>query len=105
MKRVPAAELEKLVLNEIGAMLAKPEMVASILEEARQLDANGGCLKAQDVNAAFANLSQMWEVMYPVEQQRLMREIIDNVTVFPDKVQIDYNAKGMESIISEVQSI
>ena len=41
LKRVPAQELEALLLSEIGGMLAKPEVLAGILQAAKEISENG----------------------------------------------------------------
>ena len=103
LKRVPAQELESLLLTEIGAMLAKPEMLAGILQAAKELDANGRHLKPAQVREACADLAQVWDVMFPVEQYKFIRTIIAKVTVFTDKIKIEYDTHGLEQIIAETE--
>ena len=49
LKRVPAAELENLLLREIGSMLAKPEVIAGVMHQAAELDEHGKHLKLPTV--------------------------------------------------------
>ncbi len=104
LKRVPAAELESLLLSEIGTMLAKPEILAGIMHSAAELDENGKRLKLKQVQTAFADLVKVWNVMFPVEQYKFIRTIIKGVTVWPDKVTIEYNTQGLESVIAETEA-
>ena len=103
LKRVPAQELEALLLSEIGNMLAKPEVLAGILQAARELTENGRYLKSAQVREACADLGKVWEVMFPVEQYKFIRTIIAKVTVFPDQVKIEYDTQGLEQIIREAE--
>jgi hypothetical protein len=104
LKRVPAAELESLLLSEIGTMLAKPEIFAGVMHSAAELDENGRHLKLQQVQVAFADLVRIWEVMFPVERYKFIRTIIAGITVWPDKVAIEYNTQGLESVIAETEA-
>lgn len=103
LKRVPAAELESLLLAEIGTMLAKPEILAGVMHSAAELDENGKWLKMKQVQTAFADLVKVWDVMFPVEQYKFIRTVIAGITVFPDKVTIEYKTRGLESVIGETE--
>ena len=37
--------------------------------------------------------------MFPVERFRFIQEVIRQVTVFPDKVKIEYNTEGLKQIM------
>ena len=100
-----AAELESLLLNEIGTMLAKPEMLAGVMHSAAELDENGKRLKLNQVRTAFADLVKVWDVMFPVEQYKFIRSIIAGITVYPDKVKIEYDTAGLEQIIAETEGV
>ena len=93
-----------LLLSEIGTILAKPEILAGILHSASELDENGKRLKLKQVQTAFADLVKVWNVMFPVEQYKFIRTIIKGVTVWPDKVTIEYNTQGLESVIAETEA-
>jgi hypothetical protein len=41
--------------------------------------------------------------MFPVEQYKFIRTVIAGITVFPDKVTIEYNTQGLESVIAETE--
>jgi len=36
------------------------------------------------------------DIMFPVERFRFIQEVIRQVTVFPDKVKIEYNTEGLK---------
>ena len=93
VKSVPADELEKLVVREIGSLLNTPETLAGILAEA------GMALDAAATREALADLTNAWEVMFPVERYKFLRGIVSRVTVWSDKVAIRYNLDGLEQLI------
>ena len=105
LKRVPAAELESLLLSEIGVMLAKPETLAGVMQAAKELDANDGRLQSRQVLSACGDLAKVWDLMFPVEQYKFMRTVIAKVTVHPDKVAIEYDTHGLEHVIAETKEV
>ena len=103
LKRVPAAELENLLLREIGSMLAKPEIFAGIMHQASELDEHGKHLKLPMVQQAFDDLTNVWDVMFPVEQYKFINEMVEKITVLLDRVEIEYKTDGLEAVITETE--
>ncbi|MPN23887.1 hypothetical protein SDC9_171280 [bioreactor metagenome] len=84
-------------------MLAKPEIFAGVMHSAAELNENGRHLKLKQVQAAFADLEKVWEVMFPVERCQFIRAIIAGITIWPDKVAIEYNTQGLETVLAETE--
>ena len=74
-------------------------------DAAAELDENGKRLKLNQVRTAFADLVKVWDVMFPVEQYKFIRSIIAGITVYPDKVKIEYDTAGLEQIIAETEGV
>ncbi len=81
--RVPAGDIEALVLDRLRALLSSrtdvSEMLAPLELDAYALDA--ALRKA-------LKLSERWLAMPPVELKRLVREIVDRITVAADRIEI-----------------
>ena len=103
LKRVPTAELENLLLREIGSMLAKPEVIAGVMHQAAELDEHGKHLKLPMVQQAFDNLTNVWDVMFPVERYKFINEVVKQITVHIDRVEIEYKTDGLEAVITETE--
>ena len=67
IKRVPANELEKLVLKEIGALFQTPTMLAKLMDKGEL-----GISTAQ-LQAVLKNIYDVWEVMNPAERCKLIQ--------------------------------
>jgi len=104
LKRVPAAELENLLLREIGSMLAKPEVIAGVMHQAAELDEHGKHLKLSTVQQAFDDLTNVWDVMFPVERYKFINEVVEKITVHIDRVEIEYKTDGLEAVITEAEA-
>jgi site-specific DNA recombinase len=63
--RVPAAEIEAVVIDQIRGMLRAPEVVISTWR-ATQSDAEG--ILEDEVRAVMATLDTLWAELFPAEQ-------------------------------------
>ena len=73
------------------------------MHEAGGLDEYGRHLKLPAVQKAIDDLTNVWDVMFPMEKYKFINEIIAGITVFPDRVEIEYKTDGLESVITETE--
>jgi site-specific DNA recombinase len=57
-----------------------------------------------DVIEALGALEPVWEELYPAEQARIMRLLIERIDVAPDGISITLHAAGMRSLVAELAS-
>jgi hypothetical protein len=85
--RVPAGEVEGLVLDRLRALLASPselsEMLAPLALQARALDA---------ALHRAADLGQQWRALPPENKRALTRQIVARVTLSLDRVTVAIGA-------------
>ena len=96
--------MENLLLREIGSMLAKPEVIAGVMYQAAELDEHGKHLKLPTVQQAFDDLTNVWDVMFPVERYKFINEVVEKITVHLDWVEIEYKTDGLEAVITEAEA-
>ena len=56
----------------------------------------------QDVVTALAGFDGLWESLFPAEQARIARLLIERVTVSADGLAVDLRTEGLGSIIREM---
>jgi site-specific DNA recombinase len=69
VRRVPAAEIETAVVDQLRGVLRAPEIFIATWRVARSLD--DGISEAQ-VRVALLNLDPVWEELFPAEQARII---------------------------------
>ena len=99
LKYIPAPELEKLVVREVGRLLNTPEVLAGVQHKAMEFDGQEEHLKQEQIQMAFRNLNEVWEIMFPVEQYKLIHAIVSRIIVYPDHVTIRFNLEGLEQLV------
>ena len=56
----------------------------------------------QDVVTALAGFDGLWESLFPAEQARIARLLIERVTVSSDGLAVDLRTEGLGSVIREM---
>ena len=52
----------------------------------------------------LARLDNIWENLVPAEQQRIVEILVDQVTVYPERIEVELAADGLYSIVGEMQA-
>ena len=95
IKRVPANELEKLVLKEIGILFQTPTMLAKLM------DKGDLGISTTQLQAVLKNIYDVWEVMNPAERCKLIQCVITRITVFENHIEIRPNLDGIKTLLAE----
>ncbi len=99
---VPAGELENIVLNQIRHAICIPEMMVKVWREAIKEDPG---ITEQQVRDGLQNMHLIWDELFPLEQARLLRLLIDKIIIQPDYIEIRIHAEGLNSLIRDIQYI
>jgi hypothetical protein len=99
LPRLPAAELESAVLDQLRAILRTPELVAEMLPQAIKLDPT---LDEAKVTVAMTQLDAIWDQLFPAEQTRIVKLLVEKVIVSPNDLKVRLRANGFERLVLEM---
>ena len=99
LPRLPAAELESAVLEQLRGLLRSPELLADIVPQARKFDAS---LNEALITVAMKRLDIIWDQLFPAEQTRIVKLLVERVTVSPNDLEIRLRANGIERLALEL---
>lgn len=99
LPRLPAAELEATVLEQMRRVLRAPEMVASVVDKALQQDS---ALDEAQVTVAMTRLDAIWDQLFPAEQQRIARLLIEKVIVSHHDIEVRFRGNGIDVLAKEI---
>jgi site-specific DNA recombinase len=102
VRRVPAAEIEAAVINQVRHILRVPEMVVATWRAARPELAT---LTEAEVREALMRLDPLWDELFPAEQARIIQLLVERVDVGVDGADIRLRVAGLASIILELTAI
>lgn len=100
LPRLPAAQLESAVLEQLRAILRQPALIAEIVPQAIKLDPTQDETK---VTVAMTRLDAIWDQLLPAEQGRIVRLLIEKVIVSPTNMELRLRANGIEQVVMELQ--
>ena len=99
VRRVSAAEIERVVMDQVRALLRQPEIVVGTWLAAR-VDAPE--LTEVDVRDALGELEPLWDELFPAEQARIVRLLVERVEVGPDGADIRLRVEGLASLVRDL---
>jgi hypothetical protein len=102
MRRVSAAEIEAAVVDQVRTLLRQPEVVVGTWLAAR---AEAPDLKEGEVREALARLDPLWGDLFPAEQARIVRALVERVMVGPAGADIRLRVEGLAGLVRDFTAI
>jgi site-specific DNA recombinase len=97
--RVPAAEIEKIVIDQVRILLLSPEITVQTWRSVRK-SIKG--MTESEVRNALQAFDPLWNQLFPTEQARIVELLVERVDVRADCVDIKLRIAGITSLISEL---
>ena len=97
--RVPAAEIETAVIDQLRAMLGTPEVVVASWRAAQPECED---LQEDEVREALAALDPLWAELFPAEQARIIQLLIERVDIGTNGLKLRFRDKGLAQMVAEV---
>jgi len=89
---VSAGEIETVVLTQLQSMLQTPEIIAQAWVA---VNAVNSTVTENDVRQRLNNIIELWDELFPAEQQRIMRQLVQEIIVNSDGIEIALNSDGL----------
>ena len=94
--RIPCGDIEKVIIHELGRLFRTPTMLLNISNATPELETS-------QIAEVFSSIDFFWSEMFPGEQTRLARLLVESVIVFRDKLHINIKKPGLEAMIRELE--
>ena len=99
VRRVSAAEIESLVVDQVRGLLRQPEIVVGTWLAAR---AEAPDLSEAEVRDALHELDPLWDELFPAERARIVRLLVERVDVGPDGADIRLRVEGLAGLVRDL---
>jgi len=100
VRRVSAAEIEAAVVDQVRALLRQPEIIVGTWVVAR---AELPDLTEDEVRDALGNLDPLWAELFPAEQARIVRLLVERVEIGPAGADIRLRVEGLASLVPDLR--
>lgn len=101
LKQIPAAEIERIVVEQIRSLLQTPEVIVQTWRAARKTDKG---VTESDVRCALLEFEPIWNELFPAEQARIVELLVERVDLQPDGIDLCLRIEGLASLCSELRS-
>jgi site-specific DNA recombinase len=100
IRQVPAAEIERIVIDQIRSLLQTPEVIVHTWRAARKANRD---LAERDVRDALLEFEPLWNELFPAEQARIVELLVERVDLQPDGIDLRLRVEGLTSLCSELR--
>lgn len=102
VRRIPAAEIEAAVVDQIRILLRSPEIIVRTWRVAqRSLEG----LTEADVRDALHRLDPLWDELFPAEQACIVQLLVERVDIGTDGADIRLRTEGLTSLVTDLSEI
>ncbi len=102
VRRVSAAQIEGAVISQIRVLLRQPEVVGGTWLAARR---EAPDLAEREVRDALHRLDPLWEELFPAEQARIVRALVERVVVGPAGADIRLRVEGLAGLVRDLGTV
>jgi DNA invertase Pin-like site-specific DNA recombinase len=99
VRSVPAAEIEGAVVAQVRALLRQPEIVVGTWLAAR---AEAPGLTEADTRQSLTQLEPLWDELFPAEQARIVRLLVERVDVSTAGADIKLRVDGLANLARDL---
>jgi site-specific DNA recombinase len=102
VRRVPAAEIENAVVDQVRGLLRAPEIIVRTWRKAKQLLPD---IEEREVREALHRLDPLWNELFPAEQARVVQLLVGRVDVSLDGLDIGLRTEGLANITNDLRAV
>ena len=88
------------MLEQLRGLLRAPRMVIDVVARAVELDPT---LDEAQATVGMTRLDQIWDQLFPAEQQRIVRLLIEKVTVSSHDIEVRLRQTEIETLALEMR--
>jgi hypothetical protein len=101
VRRIPAAEIERAVVDQLRGLLRSPEIIVRTWRAAKSM----GDISEADVRDALHRLDPLWDELFPAEQARIVQLLVERVDVSLDGADIRLRTEGLTNLFADLGTV
>jgi hypothetical protein len=99
VRRVGAAEVETAVIDQLRIVLRSPEIIVATWRAAREASPN---VTETEVREALHQFDDLWAELFPAEQARIVKLLVERVDAGVDSLQVQLRFAGLAHLYEEL---
>jgi hypothetical protein len=101
IRRVPAAEIERAVIDQLRGLLRAPEIVVRTRRAMRE---TVGETSEAEVREALERLDPLWDELFSAEQARIVQSLVERVDISLDGADIRLRTAGLTKLVADLRA-
>jgi hypothetical protein len=101
IKRITAAQLEAVVVEQVKVLLQSPEIIVATWRAARKSFEG---LTERQVADELRRFDELWAELFPAEQARIVQLLVQRVDVSETGADITLKVEGLSTILHDLRS-
>jgi DNA invertase Pin-like site-specific DNA recombinase len=97
--RLSAAMVDGAVIAEMRRITGAPEVAARVIEAQRR---EGAPMDERTIVTALHRFNDLWDALFPAEQARIVRLLVDRITVGPTGMAVDLRNNGITALVRDL---
>ncbi len=97
--RVPSAEIEAAVVEQLRAVFWQPEIIIGTWKATRTGDPD---ITEAEGRAAMMQLDPLWEELFPAEQARIVQLLVERVDIGTMGLHVHLRVEGLTGLVREM---
>ena len=93
--------LSNAVVAQVRHLLETPEIVARTWAAANPEGESP--VPEREVVASISAFALLWDELFPAEQARIVRLLVERVDLAPDAMQVRLRAEGLQTLVEELR--
>ena len=99
LSSIAAVQIEEAVFYRIQELIRAPEMIARIWKKAKAAEQG---VAEREVVSAMKMVSNAWEMLFPIERNRLLHLLLETVVLTRSNLEIRVRVEGVNSLVAEL---
>ena len=97
--RVPAAEIEAAVIDQLRAVFRQPEIIVGTWNAAKADDTG---ITEDDARQALIELDPLWTELFPTEQARIVQLLVERVDIGLEGLSVRLRIDGLTGLARDM---
>ena len=98
--RVPAGDVEAAIMDQLRLMLRSPEIIVATWRAARRAHP---AQSEAEVRDALDRFDPLWDELFPAEQSRIVRLLVDRVDIAANGIDIRLRVDALGTLFAEMR--
>ena len=102
LRQVPAAEIERIVIEQIRSLLLSPDVIVATWRAAHKADKE---VSEHDVRSVLVEFEPLWAELFPAEQARIVELLVERVDISPTGIDLRLRVDGLTSLCNDLRGV